>query len=342
MNDKKEKGIFVIMPFTNTPKRNKEELTAFFYDVIKDSIESTDFKYRYIVNRSNDSFNITEKIITDIYNADILICDLSGTESNPNVMYELGIRLSLTDKPVILIREKNENNKPIFDIAGFFAYQYNPLEYKSLTKHLTDKIANYESGKDVYSSPVLSILKKDNPLLMNLSIHRAGQKLYFMRSGIQKLLNIFCSSMLEYFLEINISFDLGSNTNETFTNIHDKKVLFDTIDFTGFHCRLLSQPMIDSYLAEQYLNNLIEPNIVNRFTSYITSYHACYFGVDIFHNIWKSERIYHFIGETIIFITLIEFIHMYMHPDNKITPEDMAKKIDKYLEESKIYNWTYQ
>jgi hypothetical protein len=41
---KESRVIFVIMPFTQTPTRNKIQLTAFFEDQIKSPIENGAFK----------------------------------------------------------------------------------------------------------------------------------------------------------------------------------------------------------------------------------------------------------------------------------------------------------
>ena len=155
---KPEKVIFVIMPFTETPTRNKEQLSSFFEDIIKRPIESEEFKNKYKVRRSDETFNITEQIIKDLFAADIVIADLSGRQPNPNVMYELGVRLALTDKPVILMRENHPENRNVFDITGFYAHPYDPYKYPELQKHLIEKIRRFETGEEVYESPILKVI----------------------------------------------------------------------------------------------------------------------------------------------------------------------------------------
>jgi hypothetical protein len=87
--------IFVIMPFSQSPGRNEAELREFFEEQIKTKIEgNSTFRFRYRVHRSGSAFRITEQIIRDLFQADLVICDLSGEFSNPNVMYELGVRLT--------------------------------------------------------------------------------------------------------------------------------------------------------------------------------------------------------------------------------------------------------
>lgn len=155
---KPEKIIFVIMPFTETPTRNKEQLTSFFDDIIKKPIESEEFRNKYKVRRSDETFNITEQIIKDLFAADIVIADLSGRQPNPNVMYELGVRLAFSHKPVILMRENHAENRNVFDITGFYAHPYDPFRYVELSRHLIEKIRRFETGEEVYESPVLKAI----------------------------------------------------------------------------------------------------------------------------------------------------------------------------------------
>ncbi len=55
-----------------------------------------------LVSDSDDVGVIQKRIIQNIYNSDIVICDVSG--KNPNVMFELGMRLAF-DKPTIIIKD---------------------------------------------------------------------------------------------------------------------------------------------------------------------------------------------------------------------------------------------
>lgn len=58
--------------------------------------------------------SINNQVIIEIYNADLVIANL--TDLNPNVMYELAIRHSLK-KPVIMIMEKGNGKLP-FDVIN--------------------------------------------------------------------------------------------------------------------------------------------------------------------------------------------------------------------------------
>jgi hypothetical protein len=88
---------------------------------------------------------IVSRILQNIYECDVLVCDVSGL--NPNVMLELGLRLS-TKRPTIVVTDGAM--KPPFDISvyQYHAYQRD-LEYNSL-----DVFINNLAGKikQVYSA----------------------------------------------------------------------------------------------------------------------------------------------------------------------------------------------
>ncbi len=73
-------------------------------------------------------------------------------------MYELGVRLALSHKPVILMRENHADNRNVFDITGFYAHSYDPYKYPDLQKHLIEKIRRFETGEEVYESPILKVI----------------------------------------------------------------------------------------------------------------------------------------------------------------------------------------
>ena len=74
--------------------------------------------------------HIMDKVIEVIDRADIIFADI--TDSNPNVMYELGICHSL-GKPTIIVREDDPDNKLTpFDIS---AYRFTPIELNKENYH---------------------------------------------------------------------------------------------------------------------------------------------------------------------------------------------------------------
>ena len=164
MNERKfkiEKDVFVIMPFIKANNRNQEQLTSFF-NALQSAIEAEDnLTHKYKVRRSGDDFNITDQIIRNLFNADIVIADISGKQPNPNVMYELGVRLALSEKPVILIREGDKADGIPFDLTTYHTTFYDPFQHEKLVEILVDMLKRLESGEMQYESPVKKALQDE-------------------------------------------------------------------------------------------------------------------------------------------------------------------------------------
>lgn len=69
-----------------------------------------------MVSESADIGVIHSRIVQNIYNNPIVVCDVSG--KNPNVMFELGLRLAF-DKPVIIIKDDKTN----------YSFDTSPIEH---------------------------------------------------------------------------------------------------------------------------------------------------------------------------------------------------------------------
>jgi len=94
-----------------------------------------------IVSESESSGIIHQNIITNLFENPIVICDVSC--KNPNVMFELGLRIAF-DKPVIITND-NET-KFSFDIQPIehliYPRSQNYAEVIEFKKKLKDKILN--------------------------------------------------------------------------------------------------------------------------------------------------------------------------------------------------------
>lgn len=115
-------------------------------DIIYDASNMAGFAPN-LVSEADDVGSIHKRIIQNLYDSDIVVCDVSGR--NPNVMFELGIRLAF-DKPTILI--KDDKTSYSFDTSTIEHLEYpRDLRYntiKGFKKNLSDKIkATYEASK---------------------------------------------------------------------------------------------------------------------------------------------------------------------------------------------------
>jgi len=101
---------FVIMPFT---EKTEQFTKGFFEEVLNTLVIPAARDAGFEVKTANRQGTeiIHSTIINEILDADLCLCDL--TEHNPNVLFELGMRLA-HDKPVALIHA--EGTPRVFDV----------------------------------------------------------------------------------------------------------------------------------------------------------------------------------------------------------------------------------
>lgn len=94
----------IIMPISAI-----EDCPASHWNEVKRILESAISAAGYsplLVSDANDSGVIQKRIVQNIYDNEIVVCDVSCR--NPNVMFELGMRLAF-DKPTIIIMDNKTN-----------------------------------------------------------------------------------------------------------------------------------------------------------------------------------------------------------------------------------------
>jgi hypothetical protein len=87
-------------------------------EIITDVAERAGFEAN-LVSNADDVGIIQKRIIQNLYDNPIVVCDVSG--KNPNVMFELGIRLAF-DKPTVII--KDDKTAYSFDTAPIEHIEY--------------------------------------------------------------------------------------------------------------------------------------------------------------------------------------------------------------------------
>ncbi len=100
-----------------------------------------------LVSSSDETRVIHETIVQNVYFNEMVVCDVSS--KNPNVMFELGLRIAF-DKPVVIIKDNPTGYA--FDTSPIEHLEYPiDLNYKKINKFKTDlkaKInATYENSK---------------------------------------------------------------------------------------------------------------------------------------------------------------------------------------------------
>jgi len=100
-----------ISPVEGYPLAHWEHVKA----IISETMSVTDFQVD-MVSEAEGNGLIHNRIVTNVYENDIVICDVSA--KNPNVMFELGMRLAF-DKPVIIIKDDRTS----------YSFDANPIEH---------------------------------------------------------------------------------------------------------------------------------------------------------------------------------------------------------------------
>lgn len=113
--------------------------------IITQAVEDAGFEAN-IVSNADDVGIIQKRIIQNLYDNPIVVCDVSG--KNPNVMFELGIRLAF-DKPTIIV--KDEKTAYSFDTASIEHLEYpRDLRFSKIIefkRKLTEKVqATYQKA----------------------------------------------------------------------------------------------------------------------------------------------------------------------------------------------------
>jgi len=129
---------FVIMPFK---EKEEKRSTGFFREVLESLITPSGVEAGFLVQTANiqGSDVIQSTIVNQLINADLVVADL--TDHNPNVLFELGIRMA-TEKPVAII--KSSDTGKIFDVDNMLrVYEYNANLWKSTIEQDQPKIMRH-------------------------------------------------------------------------------------------------------------------------------------------------------------------------------------------------------
>jgi hypothetical protein len=152
---------FVIMPFV---EKTTQYSIGFFNEVLNTLIIPAGREAGFEVKTANRQGTemIHSTIVNEIIDADLCICDL--TEHNPNVLFELGMRLG-HDKPVALIQA--EGTARVFDVDNVLrVFPYKKELWRTtvekdrpdLTAHIKATWANRDSNESYYK-----LLRHDTP-----------------------------------------------------------------------------------------------------------------------------------------------------------------------------------
>jgi hypothetical protein len=113
-------------------------------EIIERSIQDAGFDPN-LVSNADEMGVIQKRIVQNLYDNPIVVCDISGR--NPNVMFELGMRLAF-DKPTIVIKDDKTpfsfDTSPIEHLTYPRDLRFSKIE--SFQEKLVEKIQNTAGG----------------------------------------------------------------------------------------------------------------------------------------------------------------------------------------------------
>lgn len=166
-----------------------------------------------IVSESKSSERIIQKnIVNNLYKADLVICDVSS--KNPNVMFELGMRLAF-DKKVIIIKDEitayNFDTNPIAHIN--YKKDLNYVAIKSFQKELLEAIKSSMKDGNARGGYLDSFADIEVQNISTKSVDE-GHALNMILSEIKSMKNDIYSLKSDYEYTL-----LQKNLNENHRNI---------------------------------------------------------------------------------------------------------------------------
>ncbi|WP_324174296.1 hypothetical protein [Staphylococcus pseudintermedius] len=193
INTTKKCGLIMpISNFNNYTTEHWRHVRSIFEDTL---LTSEEYKYDIkIVSEKDDVGILQDNIVNGIYESDIIICDVSGR--NPNVMFELGMRIAF-DKPVVIV--KDELTNIAFDIGVIEYIEYpsnlNYIDIQDFKVKLIHKIDHTlkeaENGKNTsYLSRFGQFTIQELPSKV-ISEHKAIETLLNKVDNLNRSLNSF-------------------------------------------------------------------------------------------------------------------------------------------------------
>lgn len=137
----------IIMPISAIDNCSSEHWTE-VKKILSEAICDAGYKPN-LVSNADDIGIIQKRIIQNIYDNDIVVCDVSG--KNPNVMFELGMRLAFDKPAIIVIDDKTD-----------YSFDTSPIEHLSYPRDLRYyNILNFKEQLKTKITATVEKAKKD-------------------------------------------------------------------------------------------------------------------------------------------------------------------------------------
>jgi len=192
-------------------------------------------------------------------------------------MYELGVRLSLTNKPGILIKQELADSKDPFDIAFFHREPYNPLQPRKIVLHIIKKIRQFEVGEDEFVSPIYNALQASPSVIM-----------YFKQRSTMSILKGLVNGLEGTAENIRLFLEKTAKGHSQFTIPGKGSFAFRPRQFPG----------LSAYLTNFPLTDLLPERLTNEFDNLISSFYMKYYCSDLYWQTAQQSEFTHFISDS--------------------------------------------
>ena len=137
------------------------------YEMLKMQFADS-FEFTNAADEGNQQ-NILKDIVQPIYEADVVIADLTGL--NPNVMYELGLAHSFNKKTITITQD--ELSTLPFDLKQYRAKDYSThfKKFAELLDYLKTNLNGAVDNSVIYGNPVKDFLESSHCVSRSLSLH---------------------------------------------------------------------------------------------------------------------------------------------------------------------------
>lgn len=255
-NIKKKCGVIrPIAAFNNYPQSHWGEI----HDIIVEATDKAKYDCTLVSNTFGTNF-IHKAIVNNLYNNDIVIADVSG--KNPNVMFELGIRLTF-DKPTIII--KDDKTEYTFD-AGIIDHLEYPadLNYKRINEFKEELAQRIESTQANHTS----FLKNFGEFKVSKLEQKDVTEFEYLKQAIENLRSDFTNSLTPNLTnnKSRIRFRSVKYIWERFKEAHGgNEILIDDNSLANF--RIFAQIKFPNSYKERGMASMADHKIVSEILS---------------------------------------------------------------------------
>lgn len=229
-----KKICYVIMPFSKHAGISAAKWTEIYNHFFKPAIESAGFGYKCIRSEITTG-SFTKEIVENLKNAYLVLADI--TAFNGNVMWELGVRHSLSTRTIIVTNKNVKSKKFISDLSIYGVVEYSTKGPKQIDFFKADIKKILKKIKEVPQKP-------DNPVFDFLKIEDLIMKKY-EETQIRNKLTGLLSELIE---NIRVA-DMHIKGKGTISK--------DQVGYYRFTRNAIQELLITNYIYTEDINEIL-------------------------------------------------------------------------------------